>query len=54
MFDTVKGGDTLTGDAPKCRPRSNHAVIEMEHMGPFNRTPEGKIDQRASAAHAIW
>ncbi len=54
MYDTVKGGDYLTDqdvaeilarDAPR-------AVYELEHMGvPFNRTPEGKIAQRAFGGH---
>jgi succinate dehydrogenase / fumarate reductase, flavoprotein subunit len=54
MFDTIKGGDYLTDqdvaeilvkDAPR-------AVFELEHLGvPFNRTPEGKIAQRAFGGH---
>ncbi|MHC1744712.1 MAG: succinate dehydrogenase flavoprotein subunit [Syntrophobacteraceae bacterium] len=54
MYDTVKGGDYLTDqnvaeilakDAPR-------AVYELEHMGvPFNRTPDGKIAQRAFGGH---
>lgn len=54
MFDTVKGSDYLgdqdaieimTRDAPR-------VVYELEHMGvPFNRTPEGKIAQRAFGGH---
>jgi succinate dehydrogenase / fumarate reductase flavoprotein subunit len=54
MFDTVKGSDYLgdqdaieimTQDAPR-------TLIELEHMGvPFNRTPEGKIAQRAFGGH---
>jgi succinate dehydrogenase / fumarate reductase, flavoprotein subunit len=54
MFDTVKGSDYLgdqdaieimTRDAPKI-------VYELEHMGvPFNRTPEGRIAQRAFGGH---
>jgi succinate dehydrogenase / fumarate reductase flavoprotein subunit len=54
MYDTVKGGDYITDqdvaeilakDAPR-------AVYELEHMGvPFNRTPEGKIAQRAFGGH---
>ncbi len=54
MFDTVKGSDYLgdqdaieimTRDAPKI-------VYELEHLGvPFNRTPEGRIAQRAFGGH---
>lgn len=54
MYDTVKGGDYITDqdvaeilakDAPR-------AVYELEHMGvPFNRTPKGKIAQRAFGGH---
>ena len=54
MFDTVKGSDYLgdqdaieimTQDAPR-------TLIELEHMGvPFNRTPDGKIAQRAFGGH---
>lgn len=54
MFDTVKGSDYL-GDQDAieilCR-EAVDAVIELEHMGlPFNRTPEGKIDQRPFGGH---
>src|SRR5207237_876592 len=53
-FDTVKGGDYL-GDQPAaeimCR-EAVDAVIELEHFGmPFNRTPEGRIDQRRFGGH---
>lgn len=54
MFDTVKGGDYLVDqDAAEVLSREAiEAVIEMEHMGlPFNRTPEGKIDQRRFGGH---
>ena len=48
-FDTVKGGDYLV-DQPAAQLMTEEAVdaiIELEHFGlPFNRTPEGKIDQR--------
>src|SRR5918999_558992 len=48
-FDTVKGGDYLV-DQPAASLMTEEAidrVIELEHWGfPFNRTPEGKIDQR--------
>ena len=53
-FDTVKGGDYLFDqDAAEimCR-EAIDAVIELEHFGlPFNRTPEGKIDQRRFGGH---
>ena len=53
-FDTVKGGDYL-GDQPAieimCQ-EAIDAVVELEHFGlPFNRTPEGKIDQRRFGGH---
>jgi succinate dehydrogenase / fumarate reductase, flavoprotein subunit len=53
-FDTVKGGDYLV-DQPAaevmCR-EAVDAVMELEHWGfPFNRTPEGKIDQRRFGGH---
>ncbi|MDQ4045156.1 MAG: succinate dehydrogenase flavoprotein subunit [Chloroflexota bacterium] len=54
MFDTVKGGDYLVDqDAAEVLAREAiDAVIELEHMGlPFNRTPEGKIDQRRFGGH---
>ena len=53
-FDTVKGGDYLVDqDAAEimCR-EAIDAVIDLEKMGlPFNRTPEGKIDQRRFGGH---
>jgi succinate dehydrogenase / fumarate reductase flavoprotein subunit len=54
MFDTVKGGDYLTDqDAAEVLAREAvERVIELEHMGlPFNRTPDGKIDQRRFGGH---
>jgi succinate dehydrogenase / fumarate reductase flavoprotein subunit len=54
MFDTVKGGDYLVDqDAAEILAREAiDTVIELEHMGlPFNRTPEGKIDQRRFGGH---
>jgi succinate dehydrogenase / fumarate reductase, flavoprotein subunit len=54
MFDTVKGGDYLVDqDAAEVLAREAiDAVIELEHMGlPFNRTPEGRIDQRRFGGH---
>lgn len=54
MFDTVKGGDYLVDqDAAQilCE-NAIDTVIELEHLGlPFNRTPEGKIDQRRFGGH---
>ena len=54
MFDTVKGSDYLGDqdaieilalDAPR-------TIYELEHLGvPFNRTPDGKIAQRAFGGH---
>jgi succinate dehydrogenase / fumarate reductase, flavoprotein subunit len=53
-FDTVKGGDYLV-DQPAAIVMAEEAVdrvIELEHWGfPFNRTPEGKIDQRRFGGH---
>jgi len=53
-FDTIKGGDYLVDqDAAEimCR-EAIDAVIELEHMGlPFNRTPDGRIDQRRFGGH---
>ena len=54
MFDTIKGGDYLVDqDAAEILAREAiETVIELEHMGlPFNRTPEGKIDQRRFGGH---
>jgi aspartate oxidase len=53
-FDTVKGGDYLVDqDAAEvmCRDAAS-TIIELEHLGlPFNRTPEGLIDQRRFGGH---
>ncbi|MBA3303390.1 MAG: succinate dehydrogenase flavoprotein subunit [Acidimicrobiia bacterium] len=53
-FDTVKGGDYLVDQGAAqimCR-EAIDAVIELEHYGlPFNRTPEGRIDQRRFGGH---
>ncbi|MEJ7751439.1 MAG: succinate dehydrogenase flavoprotein subunit [Candidatus Limnocylindrales bacterium] len=54
MFDTVKGGDYLVDqDAAEVLAREAiETVIELEHLGlPFNRTPDGKIDQRRFGGH---
>ena len=53
-FDTVKGGDYLV-DQPAALLMTEEAVdavYQLEHWGlPFNRTPEGKIDQRRFGGH---
>ncbi|WP_062519800.1 succinate dehydrogenase flavoprotein subunit [Demequina silvatica] len=54
VFDTVKGGDYLVDqDAAEilCH-EAIDAVLDLEKMGlPFNRTPEGKVDQRRFGGH---
>ena len=54
MFDTVKGSDYL-GDQDAIQILAQDAprtIYELEHLGvPFNRTPEGKIAQRAFGGH---
>jgi succinate dehydrogenase / fumarate reductase, flavoprotein subunit len=53
-FDTIKGGDYLVDqDAAEvmCR-EAIDAVLDLERMGlPFNRTEEGRIDQRRFGGH---
>ncbi len=53
-YDTIKGGDYLVDqDAAEilCR-EATDAVIELEHMGlPFDRTPDGRIEQRRFGGH---
>jgi succinate dehydrogenase / fumarate reductase flavoprotein subunit len=53
-FDTVKGGDYLV-DQPAAQlmcEEAIDAIYELEHWGlPFNRTPDGKIDQRRFGGH---
>ena len=53
-FDTVKGGDYLV-DQPSAQLMCEGAVesvYELEHWGmPFDRTPEGLIDQRRFGGH---
>src|ERR1700710_459055 len=53
-FDTIKGGDYLVDqDAAEvmCK-EAIDAVLDLEKMGlPFNRTEEGKIDQRRFGGH---
>ncbi|HEX6540856.1 MAG TPA: succinate dehydrogenase flavoprotein subunit [Ktedonobacterales bacterium] len=54
MFDTVKGGDYLVDqDAAEVLAREAiEAVYDLEHWGlPFNRTEDGKIDQRRFGGH---
>ena len=54
MYDTVKGGDYLV-DQPAAEILTREAidaVYELEHRGlPFNRTPDGRIDQRRFGGH---
>jgi succinate dehydrogenase / fumarate reductase flavoprotein subunit len=53
-FDTIKGGDYLV-DQPAAELMCREAIdriIELEHWGlPFNRTPDGRIDQRRFGGH---
>ncbi len=53
-FDTVKGGDYLV-DQPAAQLMCEEAIdsiYELEHWGlPFNRTPDGSIDQRRFGGH---
>ncbi|MDJ0781812.1 MAG: succinate dehydrogenase flavoprotein subunit [Desulfosarcinaceae bacterium] len=53
-FDTVKGGDYLVDQAAAkiLTEEAIQAVYDLENRGlPFNRTPEGKIDQRRFGGH---
>jgi len=53
-FDTVKGGDYLVDQqaALILTEEAVQAVYELENWGlPFNRTPEGRIDQRRFGGH---
>ncbi|MHC6175686.1 succinate dehydrogenase flavoprotein subunit [Glutamicibacter endophyticus] len=53
-FDTIKGGDYIVDqDAAEVMAKEAiNAVLDLEKMGlPFNRTPEGKIDQRRFGGH---
>jgi succinate dehydrogenase / fumarate reductase, flavoprotein subunit len=54
MYDTIKGGDYLV-DQPAAEILAREAidaVYELEHRGlPFNRTPDGRIDQRRFGGH---
>ncbi|MBI4728340.1 MAG: succinate dehydrogenase flavoprotein subunit [Acidobacteria bacterium] len=53
-FDTVKGSDFLADQDSvdvMCR-EAIDAVIDLEHWGmPFNRTPDGRVDQRRFGGH---
>jgi succinate dehydrogenase / fumarate reductase flavoprotein subunit len=53
-FDTVKGGDYLV-DQPAAQlmcEEAIDAIYQLEHWGlPFNRTPDGRIDQRRFGGH---
>ncbi|MBN1439360.1 MAG: succinate dehydrogenase flavoprotein subunit [Anaerolineales bacterium] len=54
MYDTVKGGDYLVDqDAAEILAReSAETVLELEHLGlPFDRTPDGRIEQRRFGGH---
>ncbi len=54
MYDTIKGGDYLVDqDAAEILAKEAiETVYDLEHMGlPFNRTPDGKIDQRRFGGH---
>ncbi len=53
-FDTIKGGDYIVDqDAAEVMAKEAiNAVLDLEKMGlPFNRTPDGKIDQRRFGGH---
>ena len=53
-FDTVKGGDYLVDQqaAKILAEEAIQAVYDLENRGlPFNRTPEGRIDQRRFGGH---
>ncbi len=54
MYDTVKGGDYLV-DQPAAEVLTREAIdaiYELEHRGlPFNRTEDGRIDQRRFGGH---
>jgi succinate dehydrogenase / fumarate reductase flavoprotein subunit len=53
-YDTVKGGDYLVDQqaANILAEEAIQAVYDLENRGlPFNRTPEGRIDQRRFGGH---
>ncbi|MCF4140015.1 succinate dehydrogenase flavoprotein subunit [Streptomyces sp. Tue 6430] len=54
-FDTIKGGDYLVDqDAAEILAKEAiDSVLDLEKMGlPFNRTPDGTIDQRRFGGHS--
>lgn len=54
MYDTIKGGDYLVDQdaAEILAEEAILTVIALEHMGlPFDRTPDGKIEQRRFGGH---
>ena len=54
MFDTVKGGDYLVDQdaAAILAQEAVDAIYDLEHWGmPFNRTSDGRIDQRRFGGH---
>ncbi|KAA6214389.1 succinate dehydrogenase flavoprotein subunit [Streptomyces albofaciens JCM 4342] len=54
-FDTIKGGDYLVDqDAAEILAKEAiDSVLDLERMGlPFNRTPDGTIDQRRFGGHS--
>src|SRR5205807_5850818 len=54
MYDTVKGGDYLVDQlaAEILAREAIDAVYELEHRGlPFNRSADGRIDQRRFGGH---
>lgn len=54
MYDTIKGGDFLVDQdsAEILALEAITTVLELEHMGlPFDRTPDGKIEQRRFGGH---
>jgi len=53
-FDTVKGGDYLADQSAALilAEGAVEAVVDLERRGlPFNRTPDGRIDQRRFGGH---
>jgi succinate dehydrogenase / fumarate reductase, flavoprotein subunit len=53
-FDTVKGGDYLVDQSAAVilAEGAVEAVVDLERRGlPFNRTPDGRIDQRRFGGH---
>jgi succinate dehydrogenase / fumarate reductase flavoprotein subunit len=53
-FDTIKGGDYLADQTAVevLAQQAVQAVYDLENRGlPFNRTPDGKIDQRRFGGH---